>query len=59
MNIDEAIKQLTDIFYDPMFPKNQEDIYGLKLGIEALKWTKKERPGLYGDFPPLLPGETE
>ena len=59
MNIDKAFEILTNYLRGDE-PDNAPDLPdSIKLGIEALKWVQKERPGVYGSYPPLLPGETE
>lgn len=59
MTVDEAICQLNDLASDSMFPKNQEDIYALNLGIEALKRLKINRVNNTFYVHGLLPGETK
>ena len=59
MIIDEAIKELNLYLDEDVWSDWGKFRRSIRLGIEALKWVEKERPDLYGKYPPLLPGETK
>lgn len=59
MEIDEAIKKLTWVTHQRIFPFDSDENKACELGIEALKWIKWRRE--YYKKPTILalPGETE
>jgi len=59
VTLEEAIEIKEDMIYNRRLHRPEKVEAADKLGIEALKWVHKERPDLYGKYPPLLPGETE
>ena len=59
MTIDEATKLIQADIDDKDGEWNSPLGEAYELSFEALKWVQKERPNLYGKYPPLLPGETK
>jgi len=59
MTLEEAIEVLHEDLGADIYDAHPYFYKAQRLGIEGLKWVQKERPDLYGKYPPLLPGETE